>query len=91
MATLYSVGNDEQDNATLREKMRSARRPNGEPVYTLATGLSLLVFYVFAMQCMSTMVVVRRETRSWVYPIIQFVYMFAIAYLSALLVFQSLR
>jgi ferrous iron transport protein B len=90
MATLYSVGSDEDSDATLREKMRSASWPNGDPVYTLASGLSLLVFYVFAMQCMSTMVIVRRETRSWKYPLIQFAYMFALAYLSALIVFQTL-
>ncbi|WP_276132962.1 ferrous iron transport protein B [Polluticoccus soli] len=90
MATLYSVGS-EDDDATLREKMRNARWPNGEPVYTLAAGLSLLVFYVFAMQCMSTMVIVRRETRSWVYPLIQFAYMFALAYISAFIIYQTLR
>jgi ferrous iron transport protein B len=88
MATLYSVGNDDDTDLTLREKMRSARRDDGTPVYTLATGLSLLIFYVFAMQCMSTMVIVRRETASWKYPLIQFVYMFAIAYLGSLAVYQ---
>lgn len=91
MATLYSVGDDAENEATLREKMRNARRADGSPVYTLATGLSLLVFYVFAMQCMSTMVIVRRETGSWKYPLIQFVYMFAIAYLSAFIIFQTVR
>lgn len=90
MATLYSVGEDAQE-LTLREKMRNARRIDGTPVYTLATGLSLLVFYVFAMQCMSTMVIVRRETKSWLYPLLQFAYMFGIAYLSALVIFQTLR
>lgn len=89
MATLYSVG-DEDSEQTLREKMASARRANGAPVYTLGTGLSLLVFYVFAMQCMSTMAIVKRETRSWKYPIIQFVYMLGIAYLSALAIYQAL-
>jgi ferrous iron transport protein B len=91
MATLYSVGDTEAGKATLHEKMAEARRPDGTPVYTLAAGLSLLIFYVFAMQCMSTLAVVKRETRSWKYPAIQFVYMFAIAYLSALLVFQALK
>jgi ferrous iron transport protein B len=89
MATLYSVG-DEGTDATLRDKMRAAKRENGDPVYTLATGLSLLIFYVFAMQCMSTMAIVKRETGSWKFPIIQFTYMFCLAYLSSFLVYQIL-
>ena len=88
MATLYSVGDTEAGKETLREKMAEARRPDGTPVYTLAAGLSLLIFYVFAMQCMSTLAVVKRETRTWKYPIIQFVYMSGIAYLCALLIYQ---
>ena len=88
MATLYSVGDTESGLKTLEEKMKDARRNDGSPVYTLAAGLSLLIFYVFAMQCMSTLAIVKRETRSWKYPAIQFVYMFALAYLSALVVYQ---
>jgi ferrous iron transport protein B len=91
MATLYSVGDDDAANATLRDKMRAARRPDGSPVYTLASGLSLLVFYVFAMQCMSTMAIVKRETRSWKMPLIQFTYMLGLAYLSAFLIYQLLK
>lgn len=88
MATLYSVGNaDTDDTKTLTEKMRDARRPDGSPVYTLATGLSLLIFYAFAMQCMSTLAAVKRETRSWKYPAFQFVYMAVLAYVSALVVY----
>lgn len=90
MATLYSVGDDEHLDATLREKMRAARRDDGSPVYTLATGVSLLVFYVFAMQCMSTLAIVRRETKTWLYPALQFAYMFVLAYLSAFLIYQAL-
>ena len=90
MATLYSVGNDEDTDATLREKMRAAKLPDGTPVYTTATGLSLIIFYVFAMQCMSTLAIVKRETRSWKYPAIQFIYMFFIAYVSAFFVYQLL-
>ncbi len=82
MATLYSVGDDTGDNdSTLREKMNAAVKPDGSKVYTLATGLSLMIFYVFAMQCMSTLAVVKRETRSWKWPAIQLVYMTALAYL----------
>jgi ferrous iron transport protein B len=91
MATLYSVGDVEAGKQTLHEKMQSAKREDGTPVYTLATGLSLLIFYVFAMQCMSTLAVVKRETRNWKYPIIQFVYMAAIAYFSALVVYQLFK
>jgi ferrous iron transport protein B len=91
MATLYSVGDEEATHKTLRQKMAAARNEDGTPVYTLATGLSLLLFYVFAMQCMSTLAVVKRETRSWKYPVIQFAYMFCIAYLSSLIVFQLIH
>ena len=91
MATLYSVGDATAGKATLHEKMKEAKRDDGTPVYTLAAGLSLLIFYVFAMQCMSTLAIVKRETRSWKYPVIQFVYMFGIAYLSALFVYQVFK
>ncbi len=85
MATLYSVGSDAENEDTLRNKMRGATRADGTPVYTLGTGISLLIFYVFAMQCMSTLAIVYRETRSWQLPAIQFAYMFALAYVTALL------
>ena len=91
MATLYSVGDAEAGKETLREKMKEAKREDGTPVYTLAAGLSLLIFYVFAMQCMSTLAIVKRETRSWKYPVIQFIYMGGIAYLLALLVYQAFK
>jgi ferrous iron transport protein B len=89
MATLYSVGGDENEGP-LKEKMRAATRSNGEPLYTLATGVSLMLFYVFAMQCMSTLAVVRRETRSWKWPMVQLVYMTALAYLMSLVAYQVL-
>jgi ferrous iron transport protein B len=92
MATLYSVGdNDLDDNATLRQKMKAARREDGTIVYTLATGLSLLVFYVIAMQCMSTLAVVKRETKSWKWPAIQFAYMTVLAYVLSLVVYQLFK
>jgi ferrous iron transport protein B len=81
MATLYSVGDDaDANNSTLRQKMAAAVRSDGSKVYDLATGLSLLVFYVLAMQCMSTLAIVKRETRSWKWPTIQLIYMTALAY-----------
>lgn len=81
MATLYSVGEDASgNNYTLRQKMAQARRHDGTLVYNLATGISLLIFYVLAMQCMSTLAVVKRETRSWKWPVVQLVYMTLLAY-----------
>ncbi len=91
MATLYSVGDDNKSSLLLKEKMKAAVRPDGKPVFNLASGLSLMIFYVFAMQCMSTLAVVRRETRSWKWPIIQLVYMTGLAYLISLLVYQLLK
>lgn len=90
MATLYSVG-DEEEGLRLRDKMKAATWPDGRPVFTLASGLSLLLFYVFAMQCVSTLAIVRRETRSWKWPAIQFAYMTALAYLMSLLVYQLFK
>ena len=92
MATLYSVGDDpDENNSTLRQKMAMAERSDGSKVYDLATGLSLLVFYVLAMQCMSTLAVVKRETKSWKWPIIQFLYMTALAYIMSLVVYNIFK
>jgi len=79
MATLYSV--EESDNSSLREKLKAAVRPDGTPVYSLAAALSLMIFYVLAMQCMSTLAVVKRETKTWKWPTIQFFMMTGLAYL----------
>ncbi len=92
MATLYSVGEDEKSGSLLlKEKMKEAVRPDGKPVFNLATGLSLMIFYVFAMQCMSTLAVVKRETRGWKWPVIQLLYMTGLAYLMSLLVYQIFK
>ena len=92
MATLYSVGEDKaSSNNTLRQKMNAAVNEDGTKVYTLAAGLSLLVFYVLAMQCMSTLAVVKRETRSWKWPAIQLVYMTVLAYVMSFIVFQLFK
>lgn len=89
MATIYSVGSSADDDTPLREKMAKATHAKtGKPVFTPAAALSLLLFYVYAMQCMSTFAVVRRETNSWFYPIVQFVAMTAFAYFLSLAVFQ---
>ncbi len=92
MATLYSVGEDkDKDNTTLRQKMQAAVRDDGTKVYNVATGLSLLVFYVLAMQCMSTLAVVKRETRSWKWPIIQLLYMTGLAYVMSWIVYNIFK
>ncbi len=92
MATLYSVGSDADENSsTLREKMAAAVREDGSKVYDLATGLSLLVFYVIAMQCMSTLVIVKRETKTWKWPVIQFVYMTGLAYLLSWVTYEVFK
>jgi len=92
MATLYSVGEDaDNNNSTLRQKMGAAVRPDGSKVYDLATGLSLLVFYVLAMQCMSTLAIVKRETRSWKWPTIQLLYMTGLAYFMSWLVYVLVK
>src|SRR6185503_6024273 len=91
MATIYSVGDDDEGDRLLKEKMKAATRPDGTAVFNLPTGLSLMIFYVFAMQCMSTLAVVRRETKTWKWPIIQLVYMTGLAYLMSLLVYQLFK
>ncbi len=92
MATLYSVGDDvDKDNSTLRQKMNAARWPDGRKVYTLAAGLSLLIFYVLAMQCMSTLAVVKRETKSWKWPMIMLGYMTALAYVMSFITFHLFK
>jgi len=90
MATLYSVG-DEDDGLLLRQKMAAARKADGSPVYTVAAGVSLMIFYLLAMQCMSTLAVVRRETRSWKWPVIQLVYMTGLAYVVSWLAYELLK
>lgn len=92
IATIYSVGADEEDESTIKDKLRAEINPStGEPMYSLALGVSLLIFYAFAMQCMSTLAVVYRETKSWKWPTLQLIYMSAVAYLGALIAYQLLK
>lgn len=91
MATLYSVGSSADDESTIKSRMKAERNPDtGEARFTLAVVFSLLVFYAFAMQCASTVAIVYKETRGWKWPLIQLGYMTALAYVSALLVYQTL-
>jgi ferrous iron transport protein B len=89
MATIYSIGSEEE--STIKSRMKAEINPDtGEPVYTPAVALSLLVFYAFAMQCVSTMAIVKKETNSWKWPLLQFFYMTGLAYISSFLVYNIL-
>ena len=91
VATIYSLGSSE-DESTIKERLKSEiNTETGRPRFTPAVGFSLLVFYTLAMQCMSTLAVVYRETKGWKWPMVQMIYMTVVAYLSAFVVFQVLR
>jgi len=90
LATIYAVQEEGDHQTLLIDRMRNEEKADGTPVFTLASGVSLMVFYVFAMQCMATLAVVKRETNSWKWPLIQLVFMGALAYLSAWLTFGIL-
>ena len=93
LATIYSVGSASEGGNidTIKTKMKNETYADGTKVFTLASGISLLLFYAFAMQCMSTLAIVRRETKSWKWPILQLIGMTAIAYICALIAFQFLK
>ncbi len=83
MATVYNVGYDESDTKsteTLEKKLREQKHQDGTPVYTALTAVTLMVFYVFALQCVSTVAIVRRETNTWKWPLFQWLYMGALAW-----------
>lgn len=87
MATIYGSG---EEDASIKQKLENEKNAKGEPMYNTAVCWSLLLFYAFAMQCMSTMATVKRETKSWKWPIIQLIFMTGLAYLSALGAYQLL-
>lgn len=90
LATIYSVGSDEEE--TIKNRMAGEVNPIlGGPLFNFASGISLLLFYAFAMQCMSTLAIVKRETNSWKWPLYQLVVMSAFAYIVALAAFQILK
>ncbi|WP_299319132.1 ferrous iron transport protein B [uncultured Maribacter sp.] len=90
LATIYSVGNDEEE--TIKNRMAAEVNPRTQkPLFNLASGVSLLLFYAFAMQCMSTLAVVKRETNSWKWPAGQLVFMSLFAYIVALIAYQLLK
>lgn len=89
ISTLYSIGEDTEDTLTIMDRLEQQTDPNtGLKVFRPAVGFSLLMFYAFAMQCVSTMAVVKRETKTWKWAFIQFVYMTALAYISAYAVYN---
>ncbi len=90
LATIYSVGSNEEE--TIKNRMAGETNPVlGGPLFTFASGISLLLFYAFAMQCMSTLAIVKKETNSWRWPVLQLVVMSTFAYLVALIAFQLLK
>jgi ferrous iron transport protein B len=93
MSTVYNVGNDNPDSTTssLAQTLREQKRPDGTPVYTTLVAVTLMVFYVFALQCVSTVAVVRRETNSWKWPLFQWLYMGALAWVLAFVTYQGGR
>ena len=92
LATIYSVGSDDENTTTIKEKMRSEINPaTGKKIFNFPAGMSLLVFYAFAMQCMATLAIVKRETKSWKWPLIQLFGMTGLAYVCSLIVFQILK
>lgn len=90
LATIYAVQDDGGENKRLIDRLREDKRADGRPTYTLASGVSLMIFYVFAMQCMATLAVVKRETKSWKWPLIQIGFMAALAYSGAWIAYTLL-
>ena len=91
MATIYSIGDNEQELSVKAQMAKDIDSDTGEPRFNLAVAFSLLIFYALAMQCMSTMAVVYRETNGWKWPIIQFVYMTGLAYVLSFITYQFLK
>ena len=90
MSTIYSVG-DADNTKSIKEKLMSYKNPEtGEAFFTPAVAISLMLFYAFAMQCMSTLAIVFRETNNWKWPIIQFLYMSGLAYIASYIAYQLL-
>ena len=91
LATIYSVGDSDNDN-TIKDKMQAEINPEtGQKIFNFASGISLLLFYAFAMQCASTIAITKKETNSWKWPLGQLIFMSGLAYLVALIAFQILK
>ena len=91
LATIYSVGDDDEDNSTIKQRMAAEiNEDTGKPLFNFPVGMSLLVFYAFAMQCVSTLAVVKRETKTWKWPMLQLIGMGAFAYIASFLTYSAL-
>ena len=90
LATIYSVGNN-NDDTTIKSKMQADVHPDGTKIFNFATGVSLLLFYAFAMQCASTLAITKKETNTWKWPIVQLLFMSGFAYIVALIAYQILK
>jgi ferrous iron transport protein B len=91
MSTIYSIGESDNDQSGIKERMRAEKDPaTGLALYTPALAVSLLIFYAFAMQCMSTLAIVKRETNGWKWPLIQFIYMTGLAWVGSYIAYQIL-
>lgn len=92
LATIYSVGSHSEEETTIKNRMAAEVHPEtGKKIFNFATGISLLLFYAFAMQCISTLAIVKKETNSWKWPIIQLVFMSGFAYITSLIAYQFLK
>ena len=91
LSIVYNVGDDSENKTSLVDAMRNAKRPDGSPVWTPLVGLSLMIFFLLACQCMSTVAIVRRETNSWRWPIFMVSYMLMLAYVASLITYQGGR
>ena len=92
LATIYSVGSHSEEETTIKNRMAAEVHPEtGKKIFNFATGISLLLFYAFAMQCISTLAIVKKETNSWKWPMVQLVFMSGFAYITALIAYQILK
>ena len=91
LATIYSVGSKSDDDSTIKRRMESEVHDDGRKVFNFATGISLLLFYAFAMQCASTLAITKKETNSWKWPMVQLIFMTGFAYITALIAYQFLK
>jgi ferrous iron transport protein B len=91
LSIIYNVGSGDEDESSLIDAVRNARRPDGSPAWTPLVAVSMMVFFVLALQCMSTVAIVRRETNSWRWPLFMVGYMLALAYIASLITFQGGR
>jgi len=90
LSTIYAAQSDQEEHTKLMQRLKNEKKADGTPQFTLRAGVSLMVFYVYAMQCISTLAVVKKETQSWFWPIVQAIVFGVMAYLMAFLAFNVL-